>query len=193
MEELKIAIIKIDPGRDASRRGIRSAKVQHVCVMIFSCQPRSVRLFNGCALVKKMLQKLPCINRLLKELPNRICKEKYDARRRFPFSILCNAALCDIFDRHTRPTDDQKCLRHLASAMLTCYANCPKRDIIVITADVRYFLHTPCPFSTRRPYVTLRKCVRGIWNCLDSMLARRCRMRPVRGFAKLTNSKKKKT
>ena len=89
MEELKIAIIKIDPGRDASRRGIRSAKVQHVCVMIFSCQPRSVRLFNGCALVKKMLQKLPCINRLLKELPNRICKEKYDARRRFPFSILC--------------------------------------------------------------------------------------------------------
>ena len=60
-----------------------------VCVIIFSCQPRSVRLFNGCALVKKMLQKLPCINRLLKELPNRICKEKYDARRRFPFSILC--------------------------------------------------------------------------------------------------------
>ena len=60
-----------------------------VCVIIFSCQPRSVRLFNGCALVKKMLQKLPYINRLLKELPNRICKEKYDARRRFPFSILC--------------------------------------------------------------------------------------------------------
>ncbi len=33
---------------------------------------------------------------------------------------------------------DEICLRHLASAMLTCYANCPKRDIIVITADVRY-------------------------------------------------------
>ena len=75
--------------------------------MIFSCQPRSVRLFNGCALVKKMLLKLPCINRLLKELPNRIlCKEKYNARRRFQFSILCasvglvvcgsvTAGLCD--------------------------------------------------------------------------------------------------
>ena len=68
MEELKKAIITIDPGRDAPRTGIRSAKVQHVCVILFSCQPRSVRLFNGCALVKKMLHTLPCINRLLKEL-----------------------------------------------------------------------------------------------------------------------------
>ena len=68
MEEFKIAIVTIDPGRDSPRTGIRSAKVQHVCVIICSCQPRSIRLFNGCALVKKMLQKLPCINRLLKEL-----------------------------------------------------------------------------------------------------------------------------
>ena len=68
MEELKKAIITIDPGCNAPRTGIRSAKVQHVCVMICSRQPRSVRLFNGCALVKKMLQKLPCINRLLKEM-----------------------------------------------------------------------------------------------------------------------------
>ena len=68
LEELKKAIITIDLGRDAPRAGIRSAKVQHVYVIICSCQPRSVRLFNGCALVKKKLQKLPCINRLLKEL-----------------------------------------------------------------------------------------------------------------------------
>ncbi len=68
MEEFKIAIITIDPGRDAPRTGIRSAKVQHACVIIFSRQPRSVRLFTDCALVKKMLQKLPCINQLLKEL-----------------------------------------------------------------------------------------------------------------------------
>ena len=66
MEELEKAIITIGPGRDAPRTGIRSAKVQHVCVIICSCQPRRVRLFNGCALVKKVLQKLPCINRLLK-------------------------------------------------------------------------------------------------------------------------------
>ena len=55
MEESKKAIITIDPGRDAPRTGIRSAKVQHVCVIICSCQPRSVRPFNGCALVEKML------------------------------------------------------------------------------------------------------------------------------------------
>ena len=98
MEELKIAIITIDPGRDApGRTGIRSVKVQHVCVMIFSCQPRSVRLFNGCALVKKMLQKLPCINRLLRELEVfriEYVKKKCDARRRFPFSILCASVVC---------------------------------------------------------------------------------------------------
>ena len=97
MEEFKIAIITIDPGRDAPRTGIRSAKVQHVCIIICSCQPRSVRLFNGCALVKKMLQKLPCINRLLKELEvfrTEYVKKKYDARRRFPFSILCASVVC---------------------------------------------------------------------------------------------------
>ena len=27
-------------------------------------------------------------------LPNRICKKKYDARRRFPFSILCASVVC---------------------------------------------------------------------------------------------------
>ena len=59
---------QLHPGRDAPRTGIRSANVQHVCVIICSCQPSSVLLFNGCVLVKKMLQKLPCINRLLKEL-----------------------------------------------------------------------------------------------------------------------------
>ena len=85
MEELKKAIITIDPATHLVT-GIRSAKVQHVCVIICSCQARSVRLFNGCALVKKMLQKLPCINRLLKEVEE-TCKQKYDARRRFPFSI----------------------------------------------------------------------------------------------------------
>ena len=78
MEELKKAIITIDPGRDAPRTGIRSAKVQHVCVIIFSCQPRSVRLFNGCALVKKMLQ--TAMHQSAAEgaggLPNRICKKK---------------------------------------------------------------------------------------------------------------------
>ena len=78
MEELKKAIITIDPGCDAPRTGIRSAKVQHVCVIICSCQHRSFRLFNGCALVKKMLQKLPCINRLLKELEE-TCKKKCDS------------------------------------------------------------------------------------------------------------------
>ena len=52
MEELKKAIITIDPGRDAPRTGGRSGNVQHVCVIICSCQPRSVLLFNGCALVK---------------------------------------------------------------------------------------------------------------------------------------------
>ena len=44
MEELKIAIIKIDPGRDAPRTGIRSAKVQHDCLcnnMFMSTQERS--------------------------------------------------------------------------------------------------------------------------------------------------------
>ena len=61
MEEFKKSYhITIDPGRDAPWTGIRSAKVQHVCVIIFSSQPRSVRLFNGCALVKKMLPKLQC-------------------------------------------------------------------------------------------------------------------------------------
>ena len=122
MEKLKKAIITIDPGRDAPRTGIRSAKVQHVCVIICSCQHRSVRLFNGCALVQKMLQKLPCINRLLKELEE-TCKKKYDARRRFLFSIII---MC------VSSMSIRKCLRHLASAMLTCYANCQKRDIIVI-------------------------------------------------------------
>ena len=47
MEELKKAIITIDRGRDAPRTETRSAKVQHVCVIICSCQPRSVRLFNA--------------------------------------------------------------------------------------------------------------------------------------------------
>ena len=68
MEEWRKTIITIDPGRDAPRTWIRSAKVQHACVIIFSRQPRSVRLFTDCALVKKMLQKLSCINQLLKEL-----------------------------------------------------------------------------------------------------------------------------
>ena len=93
MEESKKAIITIDPGHDAPRTGIRSAKVQHVCVIICSCQPRRVRLFNDCALLKKMLQKLPCINRLLKKLEE-TCKTNYDARRRFPFSILCASVVC---------------------------------------------------------------------------------------------------
>ena len=47
MEEFKIAIITIDPGHDAPRTEIRSAKVQHVCVIICSCQPRSVRLLTA--------------------------------------------------------------------------------------------------------------------------------------------------
>ena len=34
MEELKKAIITIDPEHDAHRTGIRSAKAQHVCVII---------------------------------------------------------------------------------------------------------------------------------------------------------------
>ena len=45
MEELKKAFITIDTGRDAPRTGIRSAKVQHVCVivgpMFMSTQERS--------------------------------------------------------------------------------------------------------------------------------------------------------
>ena len=43
MEELKKAIITIDPERDAHRTGIRSAKAQHVCVIIMfmSTQERS--------------------------------------------------------------------------------------------------------------------------------------------------------
>ena len=45
--------------------------------------------------------------------------------------------------------------------------------------DVVQLLHAPCPFSTCRPYVTLHKCVLGIWNCLASMLARLYRMRHV--------------
>ena len=131
MEEFKIAILTIDPGRDSPRTGIRSAKVQHVCVTIFSCQPRSVRLFNGCALVKKMLQKLPCINRLLKE-PEVFLTE-----------YVKKSMMHDV-DSHSayyvrQKYVDQKCLPHLASAMLTCYATCPKRGIIVISADVRYF------------------------------------------------------
>ena len=36
MEEWRKAIITIDPECDASRAGIRSAKVQHVCVLILS-------------------------------------------------------------------------------------------------------------------------------------------------------------
>ncbi len=36
MEEFKIAILTIDPGRDSPRTRIRSAKVQHVCVLICS-------------------------------------------------------------------------------------------------------------------------------------------------------------
>ena len=59
-------------------------------------------------------------------LPNRICKKKYDVDSHSAYYV--------------RQYVDQKCLRHLASGMLTCYANCPKRDIIAITADdVRYF------------------------------------------------------
>ena len=81
MEELKKSIHNDRPR--TRRTGIRSAKVQHVCVIVCSCQPRSVRLFNGCALVKKMLQKLPCINRRLKELEETDYVKKYDARRRF--------------------------------------------------------------------------------------------------------------
>ena len=63
-EDLKKAIITIDPGREAPRTGIRSACLCND--MFMSTQERSH--FNGCALVKKMLQKLPCINRMLKEL-----------------------------------------------------------------------------------------------------------------------------
>ena len=54
------------------------------------------------------------------------------------------------------------------------------------------FCHVDMLRQLPKTYVTLHKCVRGIWNCLDSMLARHCRMRPVRGFAKLNNSKNPK-
>ena len=130
MEEMKKAFITIDLGRDAPRTGIRSAKVQHVCVIVCSCQPRSVRLFNGCALVKKMLQKLPCINRLLKELEETLV-EKYDARRRFPFSILCASVV-------------GLCRSEMSPSFSFCHVDMlrqlPTRDIIVVnTTDVRYF------------------------------------------------------
>ena len=73
MEELKKAIITIDPGRDALRTGIRSAKVQHVCVIIY------VHVNPGAfAFLTAVLW----------------CKQKYDVRRRFPFSILCASVVC---------------------------------------------------------------------------------------------------
>ena len=96
-----------------------------VIIILCSCQPRSVHLFKGCALVKKMVQKLPCINRPMKE--PEVYRTEYVKK----------SMMHDV-DSHWA-FYDQKCLRHLASAMLTCHANCPKRDIIVITADVRYF------------------------------------------------------
>ena len=34
-------------------------------------------------------------------------------------------------------------------------------------------------FGLPSPYCTPHKCVRGVWNCLESLLARRCRMRRV--------------
>ena len=166
MEEFKIAIITIDPGRDAPRTGIRSAKVQHVCVIIFSCQPRSVRLFNGCALVKKMLQKLPCINRLLKELEvfrTEYVKKKYDAGRRFPFSILCASVVCrsEMSPSFSFCHVDMVC--HLPKTRHNShYGRC---SLFLQDVVHNLLLHAPCPFSTRTSLFTNAFGVSGIvWN-----------------------------
>ena len=104
------------PGRDTIGKGAAC-----LCNNRFMSTQERSRLFNGCALVKKMLQKLSCINRLLKELEE-TCKKKYDARRRFPFSILCASVVC----RSEMSPSFSFC--HVDMR----YANCPKRDIIVI-------------------------------------------------------------
>ena len=160
MEEFKIAILTIDPGRDSPRTGIRSAKVQHVCVIIFSCQPRSLRLFNGCALVKKMLQKLPCINRLLKEVEE-TCKQKYDARRRFPFSMLCASVVCRSEMSPSFTFCHVDMLRHLPKTRHNSHIG----RCSLFLQDVVQLLHAPCPFSSRTSLFTNAFGVSGIvWN-----------------------------
>ncbi len=134
--------------------------MQDVCVIICSCQPRSVRLFNGCALVKKMLQKLPCINRPLKELEKTEYVKKYDARRRFPFSILC--ASVGLVCRSKMSPSFSFCHVDMLRQLPKTRHNNHYGRCSLFLQDVVQLLHAPCPFSTRTSLFTNAFGVSGI-------------------------------
>ena len=146
VEELRKAIITIDSGCDVPRTGVRSAKgAACLCNNIFmTTQEHSpfYLIFSG-----KQDAAETAMHQSADEgaggLPNRICKRKYDARRLFPFSIMCASSM-----------SIRNVSRHLASAMLTCYVNCLNRGsrygrCSIFLKDKVQLQHVPCPFSTR--------------------------------------------
>ena len=94
-------------------------------------------------------------------LPNRICKKKYDARRRFPFSILCASVVCrsEMSPSFTFCHVDMLC--HLPKTRHNSHIG----RCSLFLQDVVQLLHAPCPFSTRTSLFTNAFGVSGIvWN-----------------------------
>ena len=133
--------------------------------------------YRLCSVVRKMLQKLSCINRLLKELD--VFRTEYlnkkvwqgtgvcavHARRRFPSSV-CWPVVC----RSEKSPSFSVCQVHMYDvAYIEAYINCPNRDSRYMPT-LRYFckivllLDAHCPFSTRH---SSQNCGRVTSMCME--------------------------